>query len=119
MIRRPQPPSKALPCTSSNTIKPSGDSCCCRGAGWWNDRLPGRRGFGGWPAITNDFPPPWPDTTGWLSLLSCSVLYFAKVKYRLYGIHHLLTIDHVRDELERLAQNFRGQIKNRREIRRH
>ncbi len=31
-------------------------SCCCRGAGWWSDPLPGPHGAGDWSRITNVTP---------------------------------------------------------------
>jgi len=35
---------------------PSGDSCCCLGAGSSNDRLPGPPASDAWPGITNGWP---------------------------------------------------------------
>jgi transposase len=44
----------------SSCPKPSGASCCCRGAGSWSATLPGRHVSAAWRATTNGCPPCWP-----------------------------------------------------------
>src|ERR1700722_18958390 len=40
-------------------MKPNGALCCCPGAGWSSDPLPGPPDSDAWQGITNDYPPPW------------------------------------------------------------
>ncbi len=59
------------------------DSCCCLGAGSWNDPLAGRLAFGAWPEITSAWRQHSQVTIGWSLPCSCSKVYSDKVNNRL------------------------------------
>ena len=102
-----------------STPKQNEVSCCCHGAGWWNEVSPGRHASAAWRATMNGWQPRWALSTSSPVLASCSQTcseHSPQVNNRLYNNvqNRRKTGPEARPKVPKLGRSTRARTGSRR-----